>query len=214
MAKSRRFEDDDRDDYDDRPRRKAGGDNTAIKIIALVGGVLLLMVLLCGGLFFYGCYSVKKGVERSQDQMFEQLEKMRQEQEKQRQEQEKQAAADRAESRKQAEAFLTALAGGRVNEAYATTTVSFRRKHPTLDEFEAFVRATPALAVPQNLTEDDPNQRGGRHQYSINTTEDRRVVKYTLALTKEGSAWRIDQVTIDPPPPPVGKGKGGRPGGP
>jgi flagellar basal body-associated protein FliL len=141
-------------------------------ILGIVAAVILLIVLACGGLFYLGMRQAKQAVSGLQQQF-----------------------ADMQTAQIAAEDFLSDLAAGRIDEAYAQTTQDFRKGQTAqqvrdlVAKNSAVKSSTNRMVSPQNIT---PNQMRFQVIFQGPTGQ----TTGSLHVIKEGDKWKVDRFTI------------------
>ncbi len=187
------------DEYDDSPRPRPaanGGGNAAVKIIAIIAGVVVILFLGCGGLIFLGCYSMKRSVDKMQQQMFSQMDKMQEEQKL------RQAGAqnsDKTLSKQAAEKFLAEVKARRYDAAYQLTSVAYRKDN-TKKEFQDYVTKhfealTGTGGSPLREDFSAPDQ-GTTYTVTRKAFVSGSFVDVTLTMIKENGGWKVDQLRV------------------
>jgi hypothetical protein len=107
---------------DDREHQTQRSSNKSLLLILGIGAAVLgVCLLVCGGLFYLGMKAFSDAVSMANS-----------------------LPPDREDSEEVAEQFMSDLADGRVDLAYARTTKEFQGRQP-LPQFRAFVGRNPAL---------------------------------------------------------------------
>ncbi|MFO0935702.1 MAG: hypothetical protein U0798_04190 [Gemmataceae bacterium] len=116
----RRDRDFEDDDDDDRydRRSRSSGSKTVLIILGVFGGIFLLICVTCAGLFIYGVNQAKKAIALVVD-------------------------TDRA-----GDTFFRDLSSGRVDEAYASTSASYKTK-TSRQQFDEILKKYPILKTHQ-----------------------------------------------------------------
>jgi hypothetical protein len=163
------------------------GSRTAILIVGIVGGVVLVFLLVCGGLVYLGFKTMKETFEP----MVENL---------------KQMAQDIEQSQAVANDFLENIRANRLEEAYQSTTESFKKrvsrkgfeelvqKHPELKQQDVF----PQFDVNQNQSQPPTQPFSGpyRYRYSVQGKDGKEPLEFKITVAKENGTLKVDQLTV------------------
>src|SRR5882672_10371016 len=122
---------------------EGGSDNTAVKIIAIIGGVVVVIVLSCGVLFYFGIKAMKEMAGEFKETVNKAMETA------------EAMAADMQQSQAAADKFLTEIQTNNLEEAYQSTTETFK-KRMSRKEFDELVKKHPALTEPPTNMGPDP----------------------------------------------------------
>jgi hypothetical protein len=161
--------------------------NTAVKIIGIIGGVVVVIVLTCGVVV----YLAVKAMKETMGQFKESLE---------------QIAADSQQGQAAAESFLADIRAGKLDEAYESTTKSFKdnmsrkefeeliKKHPALKE-----KAKPSVLDPRSPASPAPPQMFpmmNQYPYVAEEKGGKNRIEFVVGVEKEDGKMKVDQLTI------------------
>jgi hypothetical protein len=163
------------------------GNRTAIMIIGIVGGVVLVFLLVCGGLGYLFIHAMKETIQP----MMENFEQM---------------ANDMQQSQAAANDFLENIRANRLEEAYQSTTESFKKrvsrkgfeelvqKHPELKQQDVF----PQFDVNQNPSQPPTQPFSGpyRYRYSVQGKDGKEPLEFKITVAKENGTLKVDQLTV------------------